>query len=271
MLTHPISLRGLTHRIHNRSRIVAAEAYLSLRWKFNRGTFWTDFDCIKLPFHGDGDRQEVYYFLDAKWWWKKELGEFSRYIREGDVVVDVGANLGFYSGIFSNLTGAKGHVHSFEPSPLVYSRLLEVIAENGYRNISPHNLGCGKEEQSMMLFCGSSSGNGTLRPDTLMEQSARTRQTIRIVSLSDFLGPKLDRLNFLKIDTEGFEDEVLAGAVGLLQRFKPVVYLEMSAKYLAQSENAARILYDLGYKFQPELKLESAALGDNFFALPPGS
>jgi FkbM family methyltransferase len=233
------------------------------------GTFWIDCDHIRLPYHGDGDRQEIDYFLDGKWWWKHEFEEFSPYFRPGHVVVDVGANLGFYSGIFSTLAGPTGKVYSFEPSPAVYPKLLEVIAANWFENVCPYNMGCGKEEQSMTLFCASSSGNGTLRPDSRMEQLAQTRQTVRIVNLDQFLGPKLDRLDFLKIDTEGYEDEVLAGAVGLLQRFAPVIYVELSSKYLAHSENAARILYGLGYRFEPELELDSAVLGDNFFALPP--
>ena len=260
----------LIHRLRNRSRIVAAKAYLSLRSRLSGGTFWIDLDGIKLPFHGDGDLQEIYYYLDGKEWWDQGLPLMARYIRPGGVAIDVGANLGFASGIFSALTGETGQVYSFEPSPTTYAKLLEVIQANQYKNVSPYNLGCGRDEQSMTLYCPTSSGNATFRPDASMEQSTRNCPTVGIVNLDNFLGSRLERLDFLKIDTEGYEDEVLAGAAGLLKRFNPIIYIEFSSQYLATSENAARILRDLGYTFEPELRLDEAFLGDNFFALPRG-
>ena len=184
--------------------------------------------------------------------------------------MDVGANLGFMSGIFSNLTGATGQVYSFEPSPFTYAKLLEVIQGNQYANVLPYNLGCGREERTMTLFRPSSSGNATLRPDAGIEQSVRQKDSVRIVNLDEFVGPKLERLDFFKIDTEGFEDEVLAGASGILQRFKPVIYIELSSQYRAASERAIELLHSHRYKFEDELSLESSFLGDNFFAFPPG-
>jgi FkbM family methyltransferase len=242
-----------------------------MRRRLNGGPFWCDFEGIKLPFHGDGDIQEVYYYLGGKSWWEREHREFSRLLSPGDVAVDVGANFGLYSGVFSSLTGLGGQVHSFEPSPSVYAKFLQVISKNNYTNVSPYNLGCGKDEGSMTLYSASCSGNATLRPNAHMVESAQALQDVRIVNLDAFLGPKLDRLDLLKIDTEGYEDEVLSGAIGLLQKYKPIVYLELSSQYLAQSQNAVGILRKLGYTFNPELNLEQAYLGDNFFAYPPGS
>lgn len=128
-------------RLRHRGRIVAKQASLSFRrWRTGR-PFWVDYGCIKLPFHGDGDRQEIYYHLDGKDWWSKELQLISGHLNPGDVVVDVGANLGFLSGLFSTLTGPAGQVYSFEPSPIVYAKLLEVIAANNYTNVSAYNMG----------------------------------------------------------------------------------------------------------------------------------
>ena len=117
-------------KLRSRGRIEAAQAYLTLKRRVNRGPLWIDHGCIRLPFHGDGDRQEIYYYLDGKTWWNNEISSISPYLGQGGVVVDVGANLGFMSGIFSRLTGPGGRVHSFEPSPVVYGKLLEVIAAN---------------------------------------------------------------------------------------------------------------------------------------------
>jgi FkbM family methyltransferase len=263
-----MNFHNFTSKLRNRGRIAAKQAYLSLRRRLSGGPFWIDYGSIKLPFHGDGDLQELYYHLDGKEWWDKEMRLISPYLKKGGVALDVGANLGFLSGIFSTLTGATGQVHSFEPSPAVYAKLLEVIEVNNYANVTPYNMGCGREEQSMTLYCPPSSGNATLRPAAGMEDSSGEKRTVRIVKLDDFLGPKLDRLDLLKIDTEGFEDEVLFGATGLLERFKPVIYIELGSQYPVSSGNAVRLLRDHGYTFQPEVDLQKAFSGENFFAIP---
>jgi FkbM family methyltransferase len=257
-------------KVRSRGRVEAARAYLALRRGVNRGPVWIDHGCIKLPFHGDGDRQEVYYYLDGKAWWNNEVSSISPYLSQGGVVVDVGANLGFMSGIFSALTGPRGRVHSFEPSPVVYRKLLKVILANNYTNVSSYNMGCGKEEGSLTLYCPSSSGEATLRPRAGTEGETPEKHSVRIVKLDDFLGPKLQRLDLLKIDTEGYEDEVLTGAAQLIQKFKPIIYIELCAEYLTSSENAGRFLRDLGYTFDRELALDETSNGANFFAFPPG-
>jgi len=247
------------------------QSYLSLRRRLTGGPFWVDHGCIQLPFNGDGDRQELHYHIDGKDWWHKEMRLMSPYVGLNDVAVDVGANLGFMSGILSKLTGPGGQVHSFEPSPRTYSKLLSVIRTNNYSNVSPYNAGCGKSEQTMTLYCPASSGNATLRPDAKMAQTALQEQTVRILKLDDFLGPKLDRLNFIKIDTEGFELEVLVGASELVRRYKPIIYIELGSLYSSSSEDAVRLLRDFGYTFDRELVLDDAFSGENFFAFPPAS
>ena len=267
-LSSPIRLIS---RVRHRGRIVAAQAYLTMRRRMSRGPVWIDSGCVKLPFHGDGDRQELYYFLDAKAFWNKELQLASRFLKPGDVVVDVGANIGFMSGIYSTLTGATGQVHSFEPSPTVYAKLLAVIKANNYANVSPYNAGCGSHEGTMTLYCPASSGNATLRPDASLEQTAVERKTVSIVKLDTFLGPKLERWDYLKIDTEGYEDEVIAGAAVLLKKFRPTIYIELGPQYEASSQRAIRLLRDLGYTFEQEVDIAKSANGENFFALPPKS
>jgi FkbM family methyltransferase len=263
--------RSVTY-LSRRVRGAAKLASLSVRLRLSGDTIWVDFGDIKLPFHGDGDLQELYYHVFGKRWWKNELHAISPYLAPGDVVIDVGANLGFMSVLFSKLTGPEGRIYSFEPSPLVYAKLSEVIRANHLSNVSPYNLGCGSQEQSMSLYRHRNSGNASLRPDARVDRSTQQHQTVQIIKLDDFLGPKLARLNFIKIDTEGFEDEVLLGAVGLLKRFKPIIYIELSTQYLASSQTSVQLLQDYGYTFDREVDLrrDDFRYVENFIALPPG-
>ena len=262
-------LNKLASGIRRRSRTAAARISLSLRRKISGRPVWFDNGRIKLPFHGDGDDQEIYYKLDGRAWWDKELGLISPYLKAGDVAVDVGANHGFMSGVFSTLIGSTGQIHSFEPNPKVFAKLLEVIQVNNLSTVSAYNMGCGKEAQSMTLFCPPSSGHASLRPNSDIERSTLEKKEVRIVKLDDFLGPKLERLNFLKIDTEGYEEDVLLGATELIHRFHPVIYIELCSEYLASSERAIQILLDLGYTFDRKPDMSHSSNGDNFFALPP--
>jgi len=268
----PISLSPdrFISKLRSRGRIEAARAYLSLKRQVNGRPLWIDHGVIRLPFHGDGDRQELYYYLDGKMWWKDEVRTISPYLGRGGVAVDVGANLGFMSGILSGLVGPGGRVHSFEPSPVLYGKLVEVIDANDFTNVSPYNMGCGKEESSLVLYSPLSSGHATLRPSAGMEGRTPEKRVVRIVKLDDFLGPKLERLDLLKIDTEGYEDEVLAGAAGIIEKFKPIIYIELCSEYLTSSQNAGRFLHDRGYTFDRELALDESSNGANFLAFPPG-
>jgi FkbM family methyltransferase len=263
--------RSVTY-LSRRVRGAAKLASLSVRRRLSGDTIWVDLGDIKLPFHGDGDFQELYYHVLGKQWWNNELHVISPYLAPGDVVIDVGANLGFMSALFSKLTGPEGRTYSFEPSPVVYAKLSEVIEANHFSNISPYNLGCGSQEQSLFLYRRRNSGHASLRPDRRVDRSTQPHQTVQIIKLDDFLGPKLARLNFLKIDTEGFEDEVLLGAVGLLRRFKPIIYIELSTQYLASSQASVQLLQDHGYTFDRtvDLKRDDIRYVENFIALPPG-
>lgn len=263
-----MNLQNLSARLQNRVRHASAGAYLTLRRKLGGKPFWIDLGAVRLPYHGDGDRQELYYYLDGKEWWEKETRLMSPYLKKGDIAVDVGANLGFMAGILSAVVGPSGQVHSFEPSPTIYAKLQEVIKENKLVNVTAYNMGCGKEETQLTLYSPGSSGNATLRPDASLEKSTKSTQTVRIALMDDFLGPKLNRLDFIKIDTEGFEDDVLLGASRLIEKYKPVIYVELGSLYPVSSANAIRFLRGHGYTFDREPDIEKSYSGDNFFAIP---
>ena len=183
-------------------------------------------------------------------------------------MIDVGANLGFLTTLLSQMVGLEGCVHSFEPSPVTYLKLLEVIEVNGLKNVNPHNVGCGEAPAIMKLSVTESSGNSSLRLRDDLPYRVRETQDVQIVVLDNYLGSVLTRLDFLKIDTEGFEDSVLLGARNILMKFHPVIYLEISSEYFKSSQRAIRILKEMNYRFENEPVLENCHNGQNFLAFP---
>jgi FkbM family methyltransferase len=262
------SLATVFRRVQTRSKYFLKKSELGLRHRIAGRCVWIDHGSIQLPFHADGDQQELHYQVHCRSWWNDEMRVLSPLVKPGAVVVDVGANLGFLTVLLSRLAGPQGHVYSFEPSPITYRKLREVIDNNGLTNVTTYNVGCGETPSVMKLHAAESSGNSSLRPALGLAQREDKTEDVQIVVLDDHLPLTLRRLNFLKIDTEGFEDAVLAGAVKTLQKFHPVVYIELSSEYLESSQRALGILKSANYRFDHEPVLEQCHFGQNFIAYP---
>lgn len=230
--------------------------------------YWKNYGFLKLPFYVDGDKQLLLYHLNGASWWDKEKNITATYVKSGSVVLDVGANIGFMTGVFSRLAAPGGTVHSFEPSPTTYQKLSALVAQNDLGNVVTHNVGCSDEEGRIELKLTESSGNSSLRAAEHVHSKVKQVQVVEVVVLDKYLAGRLSRLDFVKIDVEGFEDRVLGGVRQLLQQFRPVVYIELSSEFRDSSERAVRILKEEGYRFEEEPDLEAAHTGDNFIARP---
>lgn len=241
---------------------------LNFQYLLAGGVIWKDYGYLKLPFNADGDGQELLYHLYGASWWTKEKKILEPYVKQGSVAVDVGANVGFITGLLSRLVGPSGAVHSFEPSPTTHRKLVALVAQNNFVNVATHNVGCSDEEGELRLNLMESSGNSSLRSADEITGNVKEVQVVKVVVLDEYLGERLSRLDLIKIDTEGFEDRVLNGARRLLRRFKPVVYIELAAEFRDSSERAVRILKEEGYRFEVEPDLSAAHTGDNFIARP---
>ncbi len=265
-LLHPRqTLRGALNRL----RIKRTKLSLDARYRAAGGTVWSRHDWAWLPYHGDGDQQEIYYQMHGAQWLAAETEIVKKWLPKGGSVVDVGANTGFTALVFSNLIGPEGRIVAFEPSPIIYPRLVEVIEKNGLKDrVECLNLGCGTEARTETLMVPVSSGNATIKRDGVELHGSVREVQIKIDSLDKVLLDRLQKLDFLKIDTEGFEDQVLAGAEKVVERFRPVFYIELSQEYNKSSQAAIAWLKARGYVFEKEPDLSSAHNGDNFIVFP---
>lgn len=258
-----------TFRVARGLKIRAYGLWLGLLRTLKGETLWRRRGGWWLPFHGDGDLQETQYQVHGATWFKDELQRLQHWLPKDGVVVDVGANLGFMALLFSGGVGSGGKVFAFEPSPFVYPKLVEVIEKNALRNVQCFNLGCGSVKGSETLVVPRSSGNASIKRDEVGAQDIQREFRIEIDTLDSVLLPLADRVDFLKIDTEGFEDRVLAGGDQLISRFRPVIYIELSQQFLDSSRRAIAWLVARGYTFDREPALEECQSGENFLAFPP--
>lgn len=238
-------------------------ARLESRKALAGGQVCINYGWMKLLYTGDGDRQELAYHQNQRAWRAHEMAVFSRHVARGAVVADVGANLGFISAMLASLVGPDGLVLAFEPSPVTYSKLLKTIELNGLLQVRPCNVGLGATAGMMELVAVSrSSGNNTLVPTGDINGAAR--QTVSIITLDEVPELETRRLEFLKIDTEGYEAAVLNGARGVLKRDRPVIYTELGGGggFRDSTTEAVGLLGDLGYDVSRAASTDWATVGN---------
>jgi FkbM family methyltransferase len=160
-----------------------------------------------------------------------ELGETQyceRVLRPGDVTVDVGANIGLYTLLFSRLVGPEGQVHAFEPAPENARRLRVNLLLNEAENVTFEEAAVYSRDGTVTLnlfderlgawhSLGRPELPDPFRPGNTLAPAGTVEVTA--VTLDDYASRNgIERIALLKVDVEGAEPDVLAGAAGLLER-----------------------------------------------------
>ena len=136
---------------------------------------------------------------------------FAAALRDGDVVWDVGANVGHYTCLFADRVGAAGRVVAFEPSPINFKRLLDATRTRG--NVTLYDCGLGRRDDEVHFEQGSDDLGATSR----VSESSSSGTVVKIRSAASLLADGVIPLpNALKIDVEGQEYQVLLGCDELL-------------------------------------------------------
>lgn len=161
---------------------------------------------------------------------------FEKYIKEGDVVVDVGANIGFLSLLACHLIGPKGFVYSYEPNPDVFKLLSESIDINAFLKRSSHQQLAifSKSDEVTLTWNSHRDGSGRIVTKT-MSGLAEKHAQVDAEPLDKLLKNK--KVDFIKIDTEGSEPHVLLGAQQLILDNPQIkIILEWNPKHIKQRD-----------------------------------
>lgn len=147
---------------------------------------------------------------------KYETELFKKIVKKRMVVVDVGANIGYYTLIAAELVGEKGKVFAFEPEPENYALLVRNIEANGYKNAVPVPKAVSNKEGTTRLFLSPDGNTGWHRIYDL--QDGWNSIEVETVSLDEFFKDQEDRIDVIKMDVEGAEMAVLQGMSQILKR-----------------------------------------------------
>jgi FkbM family methyltransferase len=195
----------------------------------------------------------------------------------GGYCLDVGANVGAIALALADRVGPTGRVYAFEPGPFLFERLVRNVRRNpGLGDVlTPVNLGV--SDRPGELFWNEDPTN---RGNASMYESTGTR--VRVVPLDEFFAAHpLPRLDFVKIDVEGMEYEVLRGGRETLRQHRPMLYLETLREFekirgLPLFARIEELLSEIGYALYKPVgrgdlaRTTSADLGHNTVALVAG-
>jgi FkbM family methyltransferase len=175
-------------------------------------------------------------------WSGLEMDLFRQVCAPGHIVIEVGANIGTHTVGLARLVGRGGRVLAFEPQRLVFQTLCANMALNSLANVDCFRSAVGAQE-------------GFLRvPEVDPDRAANFGGVSLLGAYGNSEVPcetldrrlTLPRLDFIKIDVEGMEIDVLRGGCRLLEKFKPMLYVENDR--IERSSELMQLIADHGYR-----------------------
>jgi FkbM family methyltransferase len=174
--------------------------------------------------------------------YEAEMRWFLAKMNEGDLFVDVGANIGVYTLHASRRVGAKGKVFAFEPTPETFSDLQQNVQSNRCLNVTCEKFALADQiGEGRLIECGRAASNRiSLIPPT------GKRATIQVGTLDDYCRTnRIRKIDFIKVDIEGGEADFFSGGIKTLKKDKPIILFESAHTGPAYLER--EILRGLGY------------------------
>ncbi len=151
---------------------------------------------------------------------------FDSLVTPSDTVLDIGANIGCTSILFGS---RARRVVSFEPSPTTFGFLKKNLDASGLNNVTALNFGLGKAEGRFELTFSANNRSGGFVSNKMQASAGHQVEAIEIAQGDTFVqGANLDGGDFIKIDVEGFERDVIEGLRDTLSTCKPTVTLELN-------------------------------------------
>ena len=195
-----------------------------------------------LKLNLDNPEHRYYYFYkshDERY----EINNLRKIIKQDYVCWDIGANIGFYSFLLASIAN-HGKVFSFEPISKTYEYLQHGNKINNFRHITLNNFALGSEKTSQKIFFN----NEDLCAGTASFVSSEQFQNYEVVDIDtvDNVANNILVPDFIKIDVEGFQVQVVTGALEFFERYSPVVMIEIDEDTNQWMED---YFISIGYQF----------------------
>ena len=142
------------------------------------------------------------------------------------VVIDVGANIGETMLNFALIVGSKGKVFAFEPVPFSFQKLSMNLSLNEFTNVIAENLAISDKAEVLYFDPATYYNSGGI---FMKKGPSENMLSVKAVKLDEYINSNnFEKIDFIKIDVEGFELNVLKGAVQSCHKFKPALFIEVN-------------------------------------------
>ena|GEM_PF-440298 len=197
-------------------------------------------------------------------WCESEIELFASLLVQGDVVVDVGANIGTHTVFFGKHVGPKGRVVALEPQRFVHGLLVANVAANGLANVDCVLAAASSEVGTVAIPVVDPSRPCNFGAIAVSGHGLAVTGATEPVRATTIDALALDRCSLMKVDVEGLETLVLAGASETIARHQPILFVENNT--VERSAEVIRAVQALGYRAY--WHIAPYFRGDNFFGNP---
>jgi len=151
-----------------------------------------------------------------------EIKFLKQIIKNGDTVLDLGANIGVYTLIFAKLVGKSGHVFAFEPDPTNFEILSKNVKENKHENVTLVQKAVSEKNDRIKLFVSKRNHASHRIFDS---EEKRNSIEVDVITLDTYFKKIKNPINFIKMDVEGVEGATLLGASNIIKNSKDLVIM----------------------------------------------
>jgi len=181
---------------------------------------------------------------------------FLETVKPGDTVIDIGANIGYYTLLAAEIVGQEGKVYALEPVKETYEILVRNVNHNGYANVETFRCAVGDRNGTAVMEVPKNRNLARVTVDSA--PSAATSETVEVITLDDFVRGKRFP-NLIRMDVEGYEYNVILGMRNILDNDRPIkimmefhLHIMPTAKILTVLQrlhesgfNIRKIIYDI--------------------------
>jgi FkbM family methyltransferase len=203
------------------------------------------------------EKDVFYYQTDDKFVGQRiALGKYEPYetelilrqVKKGDVVIDVGANVGYYTVLLANKVENTGRVYAFEPDETNFAILKKNIEADKLKNVVLIKAAVGSKNEEKILYKSKDNfGDHKLVKIPLgsADSPFEEREKVKVIKLDDYF--KNEKIDLIKVDTQGWEPAVFEGAKKIIEKNKPTIFFEYSpASYKLAKLDSKKMMDRLG-------------------------
>ncbi|PKF72958.1 FkbM family methyltransferase [Chryseobacterium sp. PMSZPI] len=207
----------------------------------------------------DWIQQQLYFLGDYE---KDEIDYLYSVLKEGDVFIDVGGNIGLFSLNASKVLGNDGRVYAFEAFKPNYEKFSRYITNNNLKNVSLEHLAVSEGSGFIDIFYNDSFDNVGMASSYI--ENFTTKEKVKCLSLDDYVkSHQIGKIDLIKIDIEGGEVSALKGMSQILTSFQPKIIIEINNITLKSSghseDELLQILSQKGYSKTKILSRDEAS------------